>query len=114
MFSLFRRCAVGVQLQRPVVSTRTAGPAARRFGKAARTVMITLRFHLDVDVNGDAYWTVDSHEVPSLFATGKRLSECRNIALDVLHASGIEDEHIAFALVGHPSHSTPLIPYRPR
>jgi hypothetical protein len=63
--------------------------------------MITLWFHLEVDECGQAYWTINSPELPSLCARSTRLVECRQLALDALTAAGHDHEGVACVLVEH-------------
>lgn len=60
--------------------------------------MITVQFHLDVSGTGDAVWTADSPELPSLYASASRLVDCRRLAFDVLRAAGVQTAQIGYGL----------------
>ena len=60
--------------------------------------MITVEFRLELNEFGDATWTAESVELPSLYATASTLVDCRHVAFEVLRAAGIQTARVAYAL----------------
>lgn len=56
--------------------------------------MVTLRFHLHANSERDAFWWVESPELPSLYAASPQLVKCRQLALNVLDAAEVDLDNV--------------------
>ena len=60
--------------------------------------MVLLRFHLDVSESSDAFWWIDSPQVPTRYASAPSLIDARRRALDKLDAAGVEDDDMHYEM----------------
>lgn len=83
-------------IQRPL----NPGPLPRAWHRRVNedAAMVTLQFHVDIDDGGHASWSVVSPQLPSLYASAERLTDCRRLAFEVLDAAGLGSTDICYVL----------------
>ncbi len=58
--------------------------------------MVLLQFHLDETEYTDAFWWIDSPQVPMLYASGATIVDARRRAMDRLDAAGLGSADIRY------------------
>ena len=60
--------------------------------------MITLMCHFDAADHNNAYWTIDSPDLPLLSANAPSLRDCHRLAIKQLEATGVRREDLCYVL----------------
>ncbi len=61
--------------------------------------MVLLQFHLDVTEYSDAFWWIDSPQVPMLYASGATIVDARRRAMDRLDDAGLGSADIRYEIL---------------
>ena len=74
-------------------------PVTCRLPDSYYSSMVLLRFHLDVTDHSDAFWWIDSPQVPSLYASASSITDARRRAMDELDAAGVDVDRMRYVMV---------------